>query len=88
VIDEDAAEHRGSHGEEMNFALPLDPFAVDQAQIGLVDEGRWSTNVIKRSLHTVTDRLPFYTGVLPISSPRLAGGQESGRRRQSMQGSA
>ena len=38
MVDEDAAHHTSRYREEMRAVLPLDRFAVDQADIGFVDE--------------------------------------------------
>lgn len=38
MIDEDVANHSGSHGKEVRTVLPPRVSAIDQAEIRLVDE--------------------------------------------------
>jgi hypothetical protein len=44
-IDQHTPHDPGGHREEVLSVLPLDALDVDEAQIGLVNEGRWLKRV-------------------------------------------
>ena len=39
VVDQDATHDAGGDGEEVGPVLPLDPFQVDEPEVGFVDQG-------------------------------------------------
>src|SRR5262245_38195799 len=63
VVDEDSAHHPSRNAEEVRAVLPDDPLLVDEAQVGLVYEGRGLERVARPLRAKVGRRSPLEVGV-------------------------